>query len=126
MALASEASKWIPILTGLISRRTRFVPIVAVVAVLLLLICIGIPFAEWPFVLLFGWIVFLVRTLPQVTVEPAALGVAAVGLLLSLGLVHYLARWLYCRIAAGPGTTPPVWRFRWSLATVSLVAWGSA
>ena len=50
------------------------------------------------------WITFPIRVIPQMTFEPAAIGVAAVSLVLLIVVAHGLARWLFGHIQASPGT----------------------
>jgi hypothetical protein len=118
------------------SARVKFtVAAVVVIVGALLLACLGF---SPPIVLLFGWMYFLIHTLPQTTIEPAALAVAATALVLLIGVVHWLACWLYGRrpvaSAAGaelrdasspavdaPAQTVRTWRLRWTFAVVFLV-----
>lgn len=86
-----------------------------------LLVCTGcIGILEVPFYLVFGWIAFLRDTLPQVAVEPAALAVGGVALVLFTILLHFLARWFYSQSAAGE-EPPRKWRLRWSLTVAGIV-----
>ena len=111
--------------------------LVGIAAGSFVLSCIGFPLTELPLVFMFGWILFLIKTLPQTTVEPAALLVGAAALAVLIGVVHFLARWLYgaqpvAAAAAGPAdaaqqsagqAAPPIriWRLRWTFAAVFLV-----
>ena len=77
-----------------------------------------------PFVVLFGWIIYPVRTLSQVAVEPVAFAVAGAALVLLIALVHGLAsqfRWAAPVTGAGEAGPRPRWRFRWTLAGVFLI-----
>ena len=58
-----------------------------------MLTCLGLDQPVFYFV--FGWITFPIRVLPQMTLEPAAIGVAAVSLLMLVAIAHGLARWLF-------------------------------
>lgn len=93
-----------------------------VAAVLLVLVCAGLllPLIGPVFVLLFGWVYFPVRTLPQMTWEPAAIGVGAAALIWLVAIADSLARWLYGHFQAGAALPRP-WRLRWSVALVGIV-----
>lgn len=96
------------------------------VAALLTLVLLGFAFlagsiALVPLLLVFGWLPFLWRTVPQMTVEPEALAVAGVAVVLLTVLLHFMARWL-CNRTHREGDVPvPRWRFRSSVAVVALV-----
>ena len=64
-----------------------------VLATLFVLTCLGLD--QPVFFLLFGWITFPIRVVPQMTFEPAAIAVAAGSLVLMIVLAHGLARWLF-------------------------------
>jgi prepilin-type processing-associated H-X9-DG protein len=76
---------------------------------------------EAPIVLIFGWIPFLGRIVPRVTFHwpTVAVGCAAFGLF--IGGIHWLGRsWQKHQIPES-GAMAPVWKFRWSLMTVSAI-----
>ena len=72
--------------------------------------------------LFFGWIYFPIRTLPQMTFEPAALLVGAAAFVVLVAIAHWLCRWLYGHFPAASATPRP-WRLRW---TASIVVMASA
>jgi prepilin-type processing-associated H-X9-DG protein len=88
-----------------------------VLGVILLLSCIGMLFPiEFVFTLAFGWIFYLARVAPEVTVNPAGVATLVVCLVgVSVGS-HLFLTWLHGAIA-GPDARP--WRPRW---TAQLVA----
>ena len=64
---------------------------------------------------------FLMRTIPQMTIEPVAVAVAG-GALVVLALVaHGLARWLFGSFQASPSAEKPRWRLGWTVKSVLLV-----
>jgi hypothetical protein len=76
--------------------------------------------AQAPGYLVMGWIHFLVRTVPQVSLNVRALGevlvvVAGLGVGLHLFLV---GAWRRMR---SPEATPPVWPVRWSVSLLALL-----
>jgi hypothetical protein len=103
-----------------------------VVAVLFFLTCLGLgePF----FVILIGWVLFPIHTIPKMTWEPTAFVVAAAALVMLVAVTHWLAGWLYNHrneIDEGDKSSfvetttnvlpPPRWRFRWSISLVGIV-----
>ncbi len=91
---------------------------------LLCLVCLGIQGLLAPleavFHLVCGWVLFLVRVLPQVRLDPAGILVAVVCLVgLAVGL-HLFLRWLSAHRPAA-ATQPPRWRPRWTALVLSLV-----
>lgn len=84
------------------------------------LLVIGIillPFLLWHETtrsLLFGWIPFLLHTLPRMKVDWPSVGVGCVALVLFTGGVHVAGCLWRRRTPDGPS-----WRFRWSLAAVA-------
>jgi prepilin-type processing-associated H-X9-DG protein len=86
--------------------------------VLFVLAFIGLPFTEPIFILLFGWIIFPIRTFPEMTFEPAAVAVAAAALTLMIVLTHGLARWLYRSFRPEQAAGLP-WRPRWTVGIVA-------
>jgi hypothetical protein len=97
----------------------------AAIVVLVLLGCLGL-FApiQLVFFLVFGWVPYLQRVLPQVRIDRAALATAIVCLALLVGGLHRFASWLY-----GDMQSPTEsghdnnrrWPLRWTLALVSSV-----
>ncbi len=91
---------------------------------LLMLFDVVFIVVELPVVVLFGWAIYPVLTLPQISVEPVAFAVAGVALILLVGLVHGLAsRFHREAIPAGDAASGPrpLWQFRWTLAGVFFV-----
>lgn len=101
------------------------ITIAAVLFGLLLLACAGfvVPF-EIVGRLAFGWVFFLWRVLPDVTVEPGPwLTLLVCGALLTAGL-HGFLRWLYReaqRSRHPQSNTVAIWPFRWTAALLTLV-----
>ncbi len=90
------------------------------VALVLVVSLVGLGVAgtiEAPFTLLFGWISFLWRVLPKVTVDEPSVGVGCAALVLFAAGVHWAGRsWQRRQIdPAGPSRK---WKLRWSLAMV--------
>jgi hypothetical protein len=100
----------------------RFLKLAGIIVVaLMFLSCLGLAFpVEVVGLVLFGWIPFLLRTPPRMTVEPTAIAVAGVALLLLIAITHSLARWLFVHFQAGLALQRP-WRLRWSAAIVGMV-----
>jgi hypothetical protein len=80
-----------------------------------------IPLVEMPFLLFFGWIVFLVRTIPEMTIEPAAFIVAGAALAAAVAVGHWLGRWLWQARAGAADTPTRPWRFHWTARIACLV-----
>ncbi len=73
-----------------------------------------------PLVFVFGWIMYPKRVLAEMSVEPVALVVAGVALVLLVALVHVSAS-RFRRAVAGVAGLRPRWRLRWTLLGVFLV-----
>ena len=79
--------------------------------------CLPIKPAAW---LVFGWLHVLLVTVPRMTVEPAAVAVGVVSLVLLAAIAHGFAGWLYAH--AHRNQTPrPAWRLRWTVVIVPIV-----
>ena len=76
---------------------------------------------EFVFYLVLGWLWFLKRTIPQMTIEPAAVAVAGGSLVVLTIVAHGLAEWLFGSFHASPIAERRRWRFRWTMASVLLV-----
>ena len=76
-----------------------FVRFLIVLGALFVLACLGlaVPF-EFAFYLMFGWIHYLYRVLPQVRVNGSAVAAAAVCLVLLTAGLHRFSSWLYRQI----------------------------
>jgi hypothetical protein len=83
------------------------------------MLCSGVL---WPFqasyALVAGWVHFLARVLPQITVNANGVLTGVVGLLAFVAGLHLFARWFY---AASPDAPPHRWQFRWTLGLTALV-----
>ncbi|HEX8703649.1 MAG TPA: hypothetical protein VF815_32735 [Myxococcaceae bacterium] len=95
-----------------------------VVGVLVVLPCIGSFGAMWlaevPIVLATGWISFLARVIPEVSVRPGPV-VEAVLVLAALGVgLHHFMRWLWPQLRAQEQEPRP-WPVRWSVSILSLL-----
>lgn len=92
-----------------------------VVVASFLLVCIGCAgVVQIPFLLAFGWIIFLWTTIPQMGVEPVAYAVAGGSLIAFTVLGHSFARWLYAQLQTD-GSPRQAWRVRWTLSGVGLI-----
>lgn len=87
--------------------------------ILLFLGCLGVPFlAEIPLTLAFGWVAFLYRVVPRVSVSVSGLATLFVCLAgVSVG-THALLNWL-AREMRAPGAL--AWRAKWSAQVVAVV-----
>lgn len=106
--------------------------LVVIAIILVLVICLGQGEPILHF--LFGWLIFLVRNLPEVRFRPAAFVQAIIAFGLLLWAAHSFLGWLYRKrrpkskpegaaesIPSEQQTERPPWRFRWSAASVVLV-----
>src|SRR5579864_8524861 len=93
--------------------------------ILLLLICSGLglspfdPVIEFCGFLLIGWIRFLGRVVPQMTVEWNGVVTSMVCLILLAGGLHYFGRWFWSQNTEGETTSR--WSARWTFAVLALV-----
>jgi prepilin-type processing-associated H-X9-DG protein len=101
------------------SRRTKI--LTAVLVLLIIMSCLGLE-APLVFVVLpalylvFGWIGFIVRVFPQITVNASGLAMAGIALAASALLAHVLGRWLW------NGSHPDrPWRARWTVSFLLLI-----
>ena len=106
----------------------RFRPLFIALAVILFVLAqvLGfcfIPGTDIALYLAFGWIPYLFRVLPQLSVRwDMAVSAAAYAFLLAAG-GHLFLRWLYREMkrADAPTETPPVWKWRWTLGGLLVV-----
>jgi hypothetical protein len=100
----------------------EFLLVVAVVVLLLWSFWVWAPLVQAVFYLLFGWIFFLVRVLPQIRVDWYGVLTAAVCLLgLFIGL-HIFLGWLISSLPrASPEAPPRRWSQRSTAALLGLV-----
>ncbi len=83
-------------------------------------LCGGLGFLlQIPFVLLFGWILFIPDVIGGCSVEPAALVAGSVAAILFFTVAHFLLRSLYRRTQADNALIRP-WRLRWTLAASAI------
>ena len=68
--------------------------------------------------LVFGWVSFLWRTVPQAEVNWIGVATGVVFLVLLILVLHFSARWCYRAVAAEPSSPQRRWRFRWTLSMV--------
>ena len=101
-------------------RVKTFLLILGALALLVLLTCMGFP-VEPPFVLLFGWVSFLFRTLPQVAIDWSAVAGAAVCIALLAFGGHGFLSWLYREMRNTGAAAPGRWKKRWTLAGLAIV-----
>jgi hypothetical protein len=96
--------------------------------VIFLLAFIGLFFfVEIPFLVAFGWIFFLIRTVPNIQPDWSAIGLAAIALaLLVVGIHRVGSRWMLHGLTPGDASLSPTatkskpgWKMRW---TANLVA----
>jgi hypothetical protein len=103
--------------------KVRYV-VPAVVALLVLCFVGGHPadfYAVTVIFFLIGWILFLVRVLPEVAVSWPGVVTGVVSLAALAVGAHWFAGWLYrekSRIAVSPSAAPPRWRFAWTAAGI--------
>jgi hypothetical protein len=90
-------------------------------ALLAVLLVVGVVFTklEGGITLLFGWIPFLGRVLPRITVDWPSVWVGVVALTLFAAGVHAVG-WT-TRKPSAPGDAVPRWRVRWTISVVALV-----
>lgn len=100
----SQTGKWIGLGVG----------VLLVVGLLLLPYGAGL----W---LLFGWVVFPFRVLPDVSVYWPSVAVGCTALVLFTAGVQWMGRAWARRAPQEEGRPGPRWRFRWSLALVTVV-----
>lgn len=91
--------------------------ILVVVTLVLILLSLVLP-GDLPLDLLIGWAVYPYKVVPEMKVEPAAVAVSCISLVLLITVVHRLASWLFWR--AAPGVESRKWKFRWTLTGVGL------
>jgi prepilin-type processing-associated H-X9-DG protein len=74
-----------------------------------------------PLTLLFGWIGFLVRVLPQVRVDRPSVAVGCAALVLFAAGVHWMGKGWARRFPGAEGAAQQKWKRRWSLTIVAAV-----
>jgi lipid-A-disaccharide synthase-like uncharacterized protein len=66
-------------------------------------------------ILLFGWISFLARVVPQVTMNWSGIGMVVVCSGLIVAAMHWLCQWLYAHwVRQGSANAPARWRWTWT------------
>ena len=86
----------------------------AAVTILLLCLLIGCP------LLVYGWVLFLLRTVPQVSVNPVAIISGTVFIVLLAVAIQGCCS-SYCSAVSAKSAVSVRWRFRWSLVLVCVV-----
>ena len=86
-----------------------------------------IVFLEIPLVLLFGWTVFLIRTAPKMTAEPAAIAVGVAAFAAAVAVGHRLGGWLWQgRRSEGETPARPGRRFRSAISIAFIILFAFA
>ncbi len=76
---------------------------------------------EGPFLLVFGWVRFLIEKIPQITPSWEGLAMALTSLILLVYGGHWFLRWLYSHWGPAPASdSQKLWPMRWTLALVAL------
>jgi hypothetical protein len=86
--------------------------------------CLAPGLLEAPLTFLVGWVLFLIRVIPQITVNLWAIGTAVVCLAgLAVGMQRFFGWWWAAQMAPQAATEllPTPWRWRWTLALLALV-----
>jgi hypothetical protein len=92
--------------------------------VVVLVFLVGMVAPLLPVSVLFGWVPFLGRVLPELTVSWSGVGTVAVCVLLLLVGLHLFCGWVSRRrqLGAAPGTVPGGrWRFLWTACILGIV-----
>src|SRR4051794_12836448 len=101
------------------------VPLAAVGLLCVLTFCLGGDFVfQGVFLILCGWVLYLIRVVPQVVVDPAGAITAVVCLSLLAAGLHLFLRWLYAKVREArpaPEGVSPRWRMRWTATILGLV-----
>ena len=97
----------------------------ALLALVLLLFASALTGGMWlftlPFLLAFGWLVYLVRVIPEVSVNSGAVLFAALTLLVFGVGAHHGLRWLYRAWGANADEDGRVWLPRWTVSFTALL-----
>ena len=99
--------------------RTWIKVLLVFTIVLTLSMCMGIdllPFEALALVT-FGWVAFVVRVLPQVTINSGGLVMAVLALGTSAMLAHSIGSWFW-----NPSHAERPWRFKWTAMFLAMVA----
>jgi hypothetical protein len=89
--------------------------VAGVAAVIVLTLTTSFLTAEGSFTLVFGWIAFLQRTLPRITMDWISVSFSCAAFVLLAGGGHLIGR-SFVRSSCG------VWKLRWSIVFTALVA----
>jgi prepilin-type processing-associated H-X9-DG protein len=89
---------------------------------LLFLACAGqsIPI-ELTFYMLTGWVLYLLRSIDQVTVDWPDVFLSLAALVLFTGGLHAFFRWLYPSFRSDDFTNNTTWKVRWTISIVSIL-----
>lgn len=104
------------------SRHLIWVSLAVVKLFVLALVGLAVPL-DFAFSLLFGWLIYLGRVVPRVTIDWIGVATAALCLALFLAGSHAFLRWLHGQVRAGadPGDSATRWRPRWTASMVGLI-----
>jgi hypothetical protein len=82
-----------------------------------------IPGTDIALYLIFGWVPYLLRVVPRLTVRWDMIASTAVYLVLLAAGTHFFLRWLYREVkrAAAPAEPPPPWKWRRTLGGLVVV-----
>ena len=82
-----------------------------------------VPGTDIAFFLAVGWVLYLRRVLPEMSVRWDLVASAAVYVVLLAAGGHLFLRWLYWEMkrADAPTETPPPWKWRWTLGGLAVV-----
>lgn len=79
-------------------------------------------FVQGPFMLIFGWVPFLIEKLPQITPSWEGIAMASTSLTLLIYGGHWFLRWLYSHWGqAQASDSQKPWPMRWTLSLVALL-----
>jgi hypothetical protein len=107
----------------------RSLKIALAVVFLLLVISVFVPDmisapVDLVLTVLFGWVAFLFRTIPQLQWDFSTLAIAVISLALVALLGHLFCRWLYgqmTRVDASDSSLAKRWRPHWTMAAILLI-----
>jgi len=80
-----------------------------------------VPYVELLVIIPLGWILFLIRVLPQVTFNPVLAIQTVVLAIIAVGLTHCLLGWLYRAVQSDETETKQPWRWKWTFSSLTIV-----
>src|SRR4051812_26096782 len=83
--------------------------VITIIMILLGLFLGGSPILDGTFIVLFGWVRFLWRVVPQVRPSSSAVVSGALCLFLLLGGLHLFLRWFARQMRPAEGAPPRFW-----------------